>query len=62
VIVAEGVTPLAVVAGRFDRIAQARRMSSLEEVVEECSALENCSMGYSQGVLPMPRLETIDKK
>lgn len=62
VIVGEGVTPLAVVAGRFDRIAQARRISSLDEVVEECSALENCSMGYSHGLLPMPRLETIDKK
>lgn len=62
VIVGEGVTPLAVVAGRFDRIAQARRISSLDEVVEECSALENCSMGYSHGLLPMPRLEATDKK
>ncbi len=62
VIVGEGVTPLAVVAGRFDRIAQARRMSSLEEVVEECRALENCSMGYAHGLLPMPRLEATDKK
>lgn len=62
VIVGEGVAPLAVVAGRFNRIAQARRMSSLDEIVEECNALGNCSMGYVQGVLPMPRLETIDKK
>lgn len=37
-------------------------MSSLDEVVEECSALENCSMGYAQGLLPMPRLEATDKK
>ncbi|QHB72623.1 hypothetical protein [Stenotrophomonas sp. 364] len=61
-IVGEGVTPLAVVAGRFDRIAQAQRMSSLDEIVEECNALGNCSMGYSHGLLPMPRLEAIDKK
>ncbi|MCF7752680.1 hypothetical protein KQ945_18115 [Bacillus subtilis subsp. subtilis] len=62
VVFGEGIAPLEVVAGRFDRIAQARRISSLDEVVEECSALKNCSMGYSHGLLPMPRLEATDKK
>lgn len=62
VIVGEGGAPSVVVAGRFERNVEARRISSLDEVVEECSALGNCSMGYSQGLLPMPRLDSIKRK
>lgn len=54
--VGDGVVPEHVVAGRFADLENVERLRTLTGMREFCATYKDCSISYSDGVLPIPRI------
>lgn len=55
IVVGDGVVPEHVVAGRFADLENVERLRTLTGMREFCAEYKDCSISYSDGVLPIPR-------
>ena len=56
IVVGDGVVPEHVVAARFADLENVERLRTLTGMREFCAEYKDCSISYSDGVLPIPRI------